>query len=178
MSEAGIYLIARLGPYINAETSAGGILGWVLLQMDIIRSSSRDYLYATEEYMAAMGKIIAKAQITNGGPVILVQPENEHTSWPGVSSPDFPTQMNREVMEVAKKQLRDVGVLAPLAVNDNLIIGYFAPGTGLVGGIVSIGGLALLQGCPRGNPEAPVTAKIYLYMGNVSTTNATNTHQP
>lgn len=29
-SEAGLYLIARPGPYINAETTAGEIPGWVL----------------------------------------------------------------------------------------------------------------------------------------------------
>ncbi|KAL5358314.1 putative beta-galactosidase E [Aspergillus floccosus] len=106
-SEAGIYLIARPGPYINAETSAGGIPGWVLRQKGIIRSSNQDYLNATNNYMTTMAKIIAKAQITNGGP------------------------MNREVMDVAKNQLRDAGVVVPLAVNDNLNLGYFAPGTGL-----------------------------------------------
>ncbi|KAL4888053.1 putative beta-galactosidase E [Aspergillus ambiguus] len=130
-SEAGIYLIARPGPYINAETSAGGIPGWVLRQKGVIRSTSRDYLDATNNYMTTMGEIIAKAQITNGGPVIMVQPENEYTSWPGVSSSDFPTHMNREVMAFTETQLRDAGVVVPLAVNDNLNMGYFAPGTGL-----------------------------------------------
>ncbi|BAE60870.1 unnamed protein product [Aspergillus oryzae RIB40] len=42
-SEAGIYLIARPGPYINAETSAGGIPGWVLRIKGAIRSMSPDY---------------------------------------------------------------------------------------------------------------------------------------
>ena len=37
-----------------------------------------------------MGKTIADAQITNGGPVIIVQPENEYATWPGVNLTDFP----------------------------------------------------------------------------------------
>ncbi|GAQ05349.1 probable beta-galactosidase E [Aspergillus lentulus] len=130
-SEAGIYLIARPGPYINAETSAGGIPGWVLRLKSIIRSNSEDYLRATGKYMATLGKIIAKAQITNGGPVILVQPENEYTTWPNVSESEFPTTMNKEVMAYAEKQLRDAGVVVPTVVNDNKNLGYFAPGTGL-----------------------------------------------
>ncbi|GFG08426.1 probable beta-galactosidase E [Aspergillus lentulus] len=130
-SEAGIYLIARPGPYINAETSAGGIPGWVLRLKGIIRSNSEDYLHATDKYMATLGKIIAKAQITNGGPVILVQPENEYTTWPNVSESEFPTTMNKEVMAYAEKQLRDAGVVVPTVVNDNKNLGYFAPGTGL-----------------------------------------------
>ncbi|GFF25268.1 probable beta-galactosidase E [Aspergillus udagawae] len=130
-SEAGIYLIARPGPYINAETSAGGIPGWVLRLKGIIRSNSEDYLRATDAYMATLGKIIAKAQITNGGPVILVQPENEYATWPDVSESEFPTTMNKEVMAYAERQLRDAGVVVPLVVNDNKNLGYFAPGTGL-----------------------------------------------
>ncbi|KAH3022431.1 hypothetical protein KXV73_001301 [Aspergillus fumigatus] len=129
--EAGLYLIARPGPYINAETSAGGIPGWVLRRKGIIRSNSEDYLRATDTYMATLGKIIAKAQITNGGPVILVQPENEYTTWPNVSESEFPTTMNQEVMAYAEKQLRDAGVVVPTVVNDNKNLGYFAPGTGL-----------------------------------------------
>ena len=82
-SEAGIYLIARPGPYINAETAAGGIPGWVLRINGTIRSMSQDYLDATKNYVSTIGQIIARAQITNGGPVILLQPENEYSTWPG-----------------------------------------------------------------------------------------------
>lgn len=34
---------------------------------------------ATDHYTASIGKIIADAQITNGGPVIAFQAENEYT---------------------------------------------------------------------------------------------------
>lgn len=115
----------------KALISAGGIPGWVLRRKGIIRSNSEDYLRATDTYMATLGKIIAKAQITNGGPVILVQPENEYTTWPNVSESEFPTTMNQEVMAYAEKQLRDAGVVVPTVVNDNKNLGYFAPGTGL-----------------------------------------------
>ncbi|GMF69527.1 unnamed protein product [Aspergillus oryzae] len=130
-SEAGIYLIARPGPYINAETSAGGIPGWVLRIKGAIRSMSPDYVGAIKNYMSTVGKIIADAQITRGGPVIMVQPENEYTTWPGLTEEEFPSQMNREVMAFMAEELRAAGVEVPMAMNDNEVEGYFAPGTGL-----------------------------------------------
>lgn len=128
-TEAGIYLIARPGPYINAETSAGGIPGWVLRVKSPIRSLNEDYLNTTQNYVAAIGKVIADAQITNGGPVILVQPENEYTTWPGVT--DFPDQMNKEYMQFVENQFRDAGIIVPFMDNDNEVQGDFAPGTGV-----------------------------------------------
>lgn len=130
-TEAGIYLIARPGPYINAETTAGGIPGWVLRINATIRSNDPEYLKTTEKYMSTMGKIIEKAQITHGGPVIMVQPENEYATWPDVSESEFPTQMNREYMDYVEKQLLDEGITAPLIVNDNKALGYWAPDSGL-----------------------------------------------
>ncbi|CAD6443312.1 d050c883-7502-4bd3-b503-f4eb7cc8b717 [Sclerotinia trifoliorum] len=127
--EAGIYLIARPGPYINAETAAGGIPGWVLKIRGIIRSTDQDYLDSTQNYASTIGKIIARAQITNGGPVIMVQPENEYSSWPGVTN--FPSQMNKDYMAFVEQQLLDAGIVVPFIVNDNLNIGNFAPGSGL-----------------------------------------------
>ncbi|KAL1962756.1 hypothetical protein VTN77DRAFT_9210 [Rasamsonia byssochlamydoides] len=155
-SEAGIYLVARPGPYINAETTAGGIPGWVLRIEGTIRSTSPDYLNATQNYVSTIGKIIAKAQITNGGPVIMVQPENEYTSWPGVI--DFPDAMNREYMAFVEKQFRDAGIVVPFVVNDNLVAGYFAPGSGL--GAVDIYGIdayPLRYNC--GNPYVWPTSR-------------------
>ncbi|KAJ5757703.1 uncharacterized protein N7511_006397 [Penicillium nucicola] len=126
-TQTGIYLIARPGPYINAETTGGGIPGWVLRQQAVIRSDEPEYLNATERYVSTLGQIIERAQITHGGPVIMVQPENEYSTWPGVT--DFPSEMNSEYMAYVESQLLDLGITVPLIVNDNLDLGYFAPGS-------------------------------------------------
>ena len=134
-SQAGIYLIARPGPYINAETAAGGMPGWTLHLNSTLRSDAPEYLNATKLYLRTLGKIIADAQVTNGGPVILVQPENEYTTWPNVNASDFPEPFNRRYMAFVEQQLRESGVIVPLIFNDNEgsngPTGYFAPGTGL-----------------------------------------------
>lgn len=68
-SEAGIYLLARPGPYINAEVSGGGFPGWLSRINGTLRTNATDYLSATDLYIQKVGEIIAKAQITNGGPM-------------------------------------------------------------------------------------------------------------
>jgi hypothetical protein len=130
-SEAGVYLIARPGPYINAETAAGGFPGWLLKKGSVLRSNDTDFLDATSGYVAKVGEAIANAQITRGGPVILVQAENEYSSWPGISPDAFPSQMNREYIGHVNQQFRNAGIVVPLVSNDPAVKGYFAPGTGL-----------------------------------------------
>jgi beta-galactosidase GanA len=78
-AKAGIYLIARPGPYINAECTGGGFPGWLQRIKGQLRTRDPEYLAATDNYIKHIGKEIADAQITNGGPVILVQPENEYS---------------------------------------------------------------------------------------------------
>lgn len=73
-AEAGIYLLARPGPYINAEVSGGGFPGWLSRVNGTFRTDDAGFIHATDLYAASVGSIIAKAQITNGGPVILFQP--------------------------------------------------------------------------------------------------------
>jgi len=139
-SEAGIYLIARPGPYINAEASGGGFPGWIQRINGTLRTSAADFLNATDKYeanieldrtllislsyMKNVGANIAKAQVTNGGPVILVQPENEYTQATSAIKP-FPDPV---YMQYVIDQLRSAGIVVPLINNDASPKGYNAPG--------------------------------------------------
>src|SRR4051812_46091604 len=79
--QVGIYVIARPGPYINAETSSGGFPGWLSTQAGRARSDAPDYLAASDEWLAAIDGILARHQYTDGtGPVILYEIENELAS--------------------------------------------------------------------------------------------------
>jgi beta-galactosidase GanA len=49
--EAGIYLLARPGPYINAESSGGGFPGWLQRVNGVLRTRAEDYLNATDKYV-------------------------------------------------------------------------------------------------------------------------------
>lgn len=70
--EVGLYLIARPGPYINSEASGGGLPGWLQRNRGLLRSTAPDYLDATQNYLSHVLGLIEKAQITHGGPVIIV----------------------------------------------------------------------------------------------------------
>ncbi|KAF3017209.1 hypothetical protein E8E14_012799 [Neopestalotiopsis sp. 37M] len=122
-SQAGIYLLARPGPYINAEVSGGGYPGWLQRVEGYLRTNATDYLAATENYMTSVLKSISDAQITNGGPIILVQPENEYSQ--AVSGIPFP---NADYMEYVEDQFRKNGIVVPLISNDASPYGHNAPG--------------------------------------------------
>ncbi|EMC91653.1 glycoside hydrolase family 35 protein [Baudoinia panamericana UAMH 10762] len=121
-STAGIYLLARPGPYINAEASGGGFPGWLQRNPALLRTRQPGYEHATDNYVSHIGAIVAAAQITNGGPVILVQPENEYSQ--GVV-PEFPDPVYFGYVE---DQYRNAGIVVPLISNDAYPHGYFAPG--------------------------------------------------
>ncbi|KAL1303466.1 hypothetical protein AAFC00_006849 [Neodothiora populina] len=122
--EAGIYLLARPGPYINAEVSGGGFPGWLMRVPALTRTRDPLYLNATANYAYHMNSIIAKAQITNGGPVILYQPENEYTV--SYELPEFP---DAEYFSAVEAQARDAGIVVPFISNDASPKGYFTPGS-------------------------------------------------
>lgn len=106
-SEAGLYLLARPGPYINAEVSGGGYPGWLQRTKAVLQTP--EYLNYTTNYVQNIGSIIAEAQITNGGPVILVQPENEYSQ----ASPGTPFP-NHEYFAAVEDQLRSAGIVVPV----------------------------------------------------------------
>ncbi|PGH07140.1 beta-galactosidase [Blastomyces parvus] len=124
-TEAGIYLLARPGPYINAEVSGGGFPGWLQRVKGQFRTSDKDYLAATDNYIAHIASTVAKAQITNGGPVILYQPENEYTL--SLRIHDFP---DGDYMQYVIDQARNAGIVVPMISNDAWAAGNNAPGTG------------------------------------------------
>lgn len=66
-------LIPLSGPYINAETAAGGFPGWGTYTSGLWRTSNTTYIEAYQAYIKAVGSKIAANEITKGGPIILVQ---------------------------------------------------------------------------------------------------------
>lgn len=137
-TEAGIYLLARPGPYINSEVSGGGYPGWASRVKGPVRTNTTDWIDATKNYIQEMGAIISKAQITNGGPVILFQPENEYTicadalegAGPGGIG-NLSGCLNPWYMEEVTNMWRETGIIVPYIINDALPVGNFLPGSGL-----------------------------------------------
>jgi beta-galactosidase GanA len=105
--EVGLYVIARPGPYINAELDSGGFPGWLNTQAGQARTRADDYQAAWTEWFARVNAIIARHQITDGGgSVILFQIENEYQG------------NDAAYMEEMKAAVRADGITVPTFHND------------------------------------------------------------
>ncbi|KAF7330740.1 Beta-galactosidase [Mycena venus] len=110
--KAGLYVIARPGPYINAETTGGGFPGWGTYTPGLWRTSNTSYVEAYTGYMKAIGAQIAKKpnyQRRSRNPCGFEAPFTE----------DFTYESE------LKAVLRSVGVTVPLTVNDAWPGGHF-----------------------------------------------------
>ncbi len=77
-----LWVILRPGPYCCAEWEFGGYPWWLLKEHDLkVRTQDPRFLAAAETYMKKLGEQLAPLQITHGGPIILVQVENEYGSF-------------------------------------------------------------------------------------------------
>ena len=77
--EEGLWVILRPGPYACAEWDMGGLPWWLLKYPDIkLRSRDPRYLGAAKLYLKEVGRVLGPLQITHGGPILMVQVENEY----------------------------------------------------------------------------------------------------
>ncbi|CAJ2507467.1 Uu.00g086530.m01.CDS01 [Anthostomella pinea] len=120
--ELGLYMLVRSGPYINAETTAGGFPGWLLTgDYGTLRNNDTRYTEAWTPYWNSLSTMVAEHSATNGGNVILYQIENEYgEQWTDVDD-RTPNETAIAYMELLEAAARSNGVNIPtLANNPNL----------------------------------------------------------
>jgi beta-galactosidase len=77
--EEGLWVMLRPGPYACAEWEMGGFPWWLLKHDDIkLRTRDPRYLDAAKRYMKEVGRVLGPLQVTKGGPILMVQVENEY----------------------------------------------------------------------------------------------------
>lgn len=77
--QEGLWVILRPGPYACAEWEMGGFPSWLLKHEDIqLRSRDPRYLDAVKRYLSEVGRVLGPLQVTQGGPILMVQVENEY----------------------------------------------------------------------------------------------------
>src|SRR3954463_1662995 len=117
--QAGLYVIARPAPYINAEVDSGGLPGWLTTKDEQNRSADPRFLKYTDEWLTQIDRIIARHQLTNGtGSVIAYQVENEYYNGSAAA---------RSYMQHLEDKARADGITVPLTGNNN---GTFNSGAG------------------------------------------------
>ncbi|NUR27972.1 MAG: cellulase family glycosylhydrolase [Catenulispora sp.] len=117
--QAGLYVIARPAPYINAEVDGGGLPTWLTTKDEQNRSNDPKFLSYADEWLTQIDAILARHQYTNGtGSVIAYQVENEYYNGSAAS---------RDYMRHLEQKARADGITVPLTGNNN---GTFNSGTG------------------------------------------------
>ncbi len=75
----GLMVIIRPGPYICAEFEFGALPWWLQAEEDIeIRCMNEKYIYYWDRYLDKLIDQIRPLLCTNGGPVVMIQCENEY----------------------------------------------------------------------------------------------------
>jgi len=80
--QEGMWVLLRPGPYVCAEWEFGGLPPYLLRIPDIkVRCMDPRYMAATARYVKALAEQVKGLQVTNGGPILMVQVENEYGSF-------------------------------------------------------------------------------------------------
>ena len=105
----GLYVILRPSPYICAEWEFGGLPAWLLAEDGMkLRTSYAPFLKHVKEYYNILLPKLIPLQITHGGPVILMQVENEYGYY----------ATDTAYMQEMKKLMAEGGIDVPLVTSD------------------------------------------------------------
>lgn len=107
--EVGLNVIIRPGPYVCSEWDLGGLPAWLLKDKDTkLRCMDPKYMKPVERYLMRLGKELRGLQITKGGPIIMVQVENEYGSYGN----------DKEYLRTLKTILQKAGFDVPFFTSD------------------------------------------------------------
>jgi beta-galactosidase len=80
--EEGMKVILRPGPYCCAEWDFGGIPAYLLKYPDLkVRCMDPHYIQAAGKYLKKLATVVKPFMSQNGGPILMVQVENEYGSY-------------------------------------------------------------------------------------------------
>jgi len=109
IADEGMHAIVRPGPYICAEWDNGGLPAWLFTDPEVgIRRSEPKFVAALKRYLQNVLDIVRPLQITEGGPVVLVQVENEYGAYGD----------DTEYLQQLADVIRDAGITVPLMTVD------------------------------------------------------------
>lgn len=107
--QEGMWVILRPGPYVCAEWDFGGIPSYLLKNLDLkVRCMNPQYMAAASRYICALAKEVAPLQVSKGGPILMVQVENEYGSYGN----------DRTYLHALEKLWRDAGIDVPFYTAD------------------------------------------------------------
>jgi len=77
----GLKVILRVGPYICAETNFGGLPPWLIHEPGLVtRTNNEPFKRCMAEWCRTLFSRVGELQAPRGGPIVLVQLENEYNN--------------------------------------------------------------------------------------------------
>jgi hypothetical protein len=109
--EMDMWLIARVGPYACAEWDSGGFPQWIIEKQFPLRSDNPESVRTSKDWYSHVLPIVRENMITRGGPIILVQIENEYDFW------KLPDQNKLNYLSMLADTAWKAGIDVPLITN-------------------------------------------------------------
>jgi len=109
--EMGMWLVARVGPYVCAEWDAGGFPHWLIGKQFPLRSDAPESVQSSQSWYDRVLPVVRDNMITQGGPVILIQIENEYDYW------DLPGQQKLAYLTALAKMVWKASIDIPIITN-------------------------------------------------------------
>lgn len=105
----GLMVILRPSVYICSEWEFGGLPAWILKEKGVrFRSTDPKFMSKVRNYFKVLIPKLAPLQFTQGGPVIMMQVENEYGSY----------GMEKEYLRQTKQLMEEFGIDVPLFTSD------------------------------------------------------------
>ncbi|MFD9903725.1 beta-galactosidase [Streptomyces sp. NPDC059063] len=146
----GMWVLLRPGPYVCAEWDLGGLPAWLLkdpaARIRVRAAADPNYLRAVRRYIERIAPVVRPLLVANGGPVLMVQVENEYGSFGNDST---------YLGEIRQAWL-DAGVPGPFYTQDGLAQ-VKVNRTNVPGGAIGLsdGDAAAIADCRRSFPAVP-----------------------
>lgn len=146
--EEGLWVLLRPGPYVCAEWDFGGLPNYLLKIPDIkVRCMDPRYMNAATKYINRLAKEVTPLQCTNGGPILMVQVENEYGSYAN----------DKTYLDALKKLWLDDGIDVPFYTSDGPTAFMLEAGSvaGAAIGLDSGSSDADFEQAKKQNPDVP-----------------------
>lgn len=101
-------MIVRPSPFICAEWEFGGLPAWLLEEDMRIRSSDPAFIEAVSHYYDRLLGILTRYQVDQGGPILMMQVENEYGSY----------GEDKTYLRAVRDLMKEIGVTCPLFTSD------------------------------------------------------------
>ncbi|WP_052698076.1 beta-galactosidase [Luteibacter yeojuensis] len=108
----GLWVYLRPGPYVCAEWTNGGLPAYLLRDPDIRLRTKDDpsFMAATLRYIRQLAGFVKPLMVENGGPVLMIQVENEYSMFGD----------DVDYLRALAEMWRVHGIQGPFAVSDGL----------------------------------------------------------